>query len=247
MEIEVVYEDGDVVVINKPFGVRVHNDAHGEGETVVDWLLERSPGVRGVGEQQVLSNGEPMERSGVVHRLDRDTSGVMILAKNQNAFEHLKTQFKDRHAHKEYRAFVYGTMKDNWGTIDRPIGRSARDFKLRSAQHGAKGTLRDAVTEWELIGQSFTHAYLKLKPKTGRTHQLRVHLKALDRSIVMDPLYASDKQRNELDTLGFDRLALHAHVLEIVLPGGEEQRFMAPLPAVFEIAAERLLEDQIDG
>ena len=247
MEPTILFENDDVLVIDKPSGMRVHNDAHAEGETVADWFLRRQPAAAGVGETQSLPDGTLLERSGVVHRLDRDTSGVLILAKTQTAYEHLKTQFHDRIAKKEYRAFVYGLMKDKWGTIDRPIGRSAKSPKLRSAQRGAKGTLRDAVTQWELIGQSYTHAYLKLRPKTGRTHQLRTHLKAVDRPIVMDPLYATDHNRNTMDNLGFDRLALHAHMLEIVLPNGEEQRFIAPMPQIFEEAAEKLLEDQIDG
>lgn len=242
--ISVLYEDADVLVINKPAGIRVHNDAHSSDPTVVDWFLERVPQARGVGEQQTLSDGTPMERSGVVHRLDRDTSGVLILAKHQAAHTHLKHQFKARIAKKEYRAFVYGIMKDRWGTINKAIGRSPKDFKLRSAQAGARGVLRDAVTNWELIGQNYSHAYLKLLPQTGRMHQLRVHLKAIDRPIVMDPLYAPANFRSEKDSLGFTRLALHAHRLELVLPNGEEQRFIAPLPQVFEEAAERLLEDQ---
>jgi 23S rRNA pseudouridine1911/1915/1917 synthase len=243
MEPTILFENNDVVVVNKPSGLRVHNDAHSTESTLVDWLLEYYPAVRGVGEQQVLLNGDPMERSGVVHRLDRDTSGVLILAKHQVAFLDLKQQFKDRLVQKEYRAFVYGTMNDKWGTIKRPIGRSAKDFKLRSAQPGAKGTLRDAQTDWELIGQSFTHAYIKLRPKTGRTHQLRVHLKSLDRSIVMDPLYASEHQRTTNDSLGFERLALHAHQLELTLPHGEVERFIAPTPVEFEEAAERILSE----
>ncbi len=248
MKPTVIFEDDDVLVVNKPSGMRVHNDGSAiEGETVAEWFLRRAPEARGVGEPGSLQDGTPIERSGVVHRLDRDTSGVLILAKTQPAYEHLKRQFHDRIAKKEYRAFVYGRMKDSWGTIDRPIGRSANDPRKRSAQRGAKGQLREAVTDWELIGQSYTHAYLKLKPRTGRTHQLRVHLKAIDRPIVMDPLYASEHQRETLDNLGFDHLALHAHYLELVLPNGEEQRFIAPLPDMFEMAADKLLADQIEA
>lgn len=246
MEPTILFENDDVLVIDKPSGMRVHNDGHGEGETVVEWFLSRVPLARGVGEAQTLPDSTLIERSGLVHRLDRDTSGVLILAKNQPAFLHLKKQFHDRIAKKEYRAFVYGLMKDKWGTIDRPIGRSAKSPKLRSAQRGAKGTLRQAVTEWELIGQSYSHAYLKLRPKTGRTHQLRVHLKAIDRPIVMDPLYATQHHKTTMDNLGFDRLALHAHILELTLPNGEETRFIAPLPQIFEEAAEKLLEDKIE-
>lgn len=246
MEPVVLFENGEVMVIDKPSGMRIHNDGSGTGETVAEWFIRRQPTAAGVGEHQTLQDGTPIERSGVVHRLDRDTSGVLILAKTQPAYEHLKKQFHDRLARKEYRAFVYGLMKETWGTIDRPIGRSAKSPQLRSAQRGAKGVLRDAVTEWELIGQSYSHAYLKLKPKTGRTHQLRVHLKAIDRPIVMDPLYATEHHRTTMDTLGFNRLALHAHQLELTLPNGEEQRLIAPMPHMFEEAAEKLLEDQYD-
>ncbi len=243
----VLFEDSSVLVVSKPYGMLVHEDWGDTGEqTLVDWFLKRVPTAKGVGEETVTAQGKVLERSGVVHRLDRDTSGVMILAKTAEAHAHLKTQFHDRLAKKEYRAFVYGRMHERWGTIDRPIGRSNKDFKLRSAQRGAKGTLRPAVTDWERIasgeyqGQIFS--YLKLIPKTGRTHQLRVHLKANDRPIVQDPLY-SGKLRLQSNNLGLDRLALHAHVLEIELPTGQVERFIAPVPHEFEVAADRLAED----
>lgn len=233
MDIEILFENDDVLVINKPAGVMVHEDGHNKGETVVDWFLSRVPEARGVGEPQKNNKGEEMERSGVVHRLDQETSGVLVLAKTQEAYKHLKEQFHDRLTRKEYRAFVYGHMRENWGTIDRPIGRSAKDFRLRSAQRGAKGTLRDAVTDWECIGkgeyEGEPFSYVKLKPKTGRTHQLRVHLKAIDRPIICDRLYAGAKPESS-NNLGLFRLALHAHELEIVLPDGEQKRFVAPLP-----------------
>ena len=181
-------------------------------------------------------DGAALERSGVVHRLDRDTSGLLVLAKTQEAFEHLKHQFHEHLIKKEYRAFVYGTMKERWGTVDRPIGRSTKDFRLRSAQRGARGTLREAITDWELIGQTKTHAYLKVTPKTGRTHQIRVHLKAIGRPIVCDDLYASDEALGG-QNLGFTRLALHAYALTIVLRSGEERHFLAPLPLDFENAS----------
>ena len=233
MEIEILFENDDVLAINKPAGLMVHEDGYNEGETVVDWFLGHAPGARGVGEPQTNNKGEPMERSGVVHRLDGETSGVLVLAKNQDAYEHLKKQFHDRLTRKEYRAFVYGHMRENWGTIDRPIGRSAKNFRLRSAQRGAKGTLREAVTDWALIGkgeyEGEPFSYVKLKPKTGRTHQIRVHLKAIDRPIVCDSLYAGAKPESS-NNLGLARLALHAHELELILPSGDQQRFVAPLP-----------------
>lgn len=234
--ITVLYEDDDVVVIDKPAGILVHEDGRNDAPTVVDWLLARAPKARGVGEPGHTQDGSPLERSGVVHRLDAETSGVLILAKTLDAFQHLKAQFHDRHAQKEYRAFVYGAMKEKWGTIDRPIGRSAKDFRLRSAEHGARGTLRAACTDWELIGQSKTHAYLRMLPKTGRTHQIRVHLKAIGKPIISDMLYAPDTLLHG-NNLGFSRLALHAHTLTLTLPCGEKRAFLAPFPLDFERAA----------
>jgi 23S rRNA pseudouridine1911/1915/1917 synthase len=233
---EIIYEDKDILVVNKPAGMMVHNDGREVGGTVVDWFLARVPTARGVGEEGYAQGGQKLERSGVVHRLDRDTSGILVLAKTQDAFQFLKQQFHEHRVRKEYRAVVYGTMKEKWGTVERPIGRSTRDFRLRSAQRGARGTLRDAVTDWELIGQSGTHAYLKVLPKTGRTHQIRVHLKAIGRPIVHDELYAPEELQNG-DNLGFKRLALHAYALKLVTPSGVEKTFLAPLPADFEEAS----------
>ncbi len=238
-EPEILYEDDAVCVINKPSGMMVHNDGRSEGETVVGWFLSRVPKARGIGEVGFAQDGTSLERSGVVHRLDRETSGVLILAKTQEAFDHLKAQFHDHLIKKEYRTFVYGTMKEKWGTVERQIGRSTKDFRLRSAQRGARGTLREAVTDWELIGQSATHAYLKITPKTGRTHQIRVHMKAIGKPIVHDDLYAPPELCSG-ENLGFTRLALHAYMLKIVHPNGEEMTFLAPLPLDFEIASTTL-------
>ncbi len=235
-EPDIIYEDEDLTAVNKPAGLMVHADGRSDEPTLVDWFLARTPTARGVGEPGFAQDGTSLERSGVVHRLDRETSGVIVLAKTQEAFEHLKRQFHDHLVRKEYRAVVYGTMKERWGTVDRPIGRSTRDFRLRSAQRGAKGMLRSAVTDWELIGQSATHAYLKVLPKTGRTHQIRVHLKAIGRPIVMDELYAPEHLLSA-DNLGFTRLALHAYMLKLVTPKGEEKTFIAPLPLDFEEAS----------
>lgn len=246
MNIEILFEDDDVVVIDKPTGVMVHPDGFHEEQTVVDWFLEKYPETKGVGEPQLTNDGEEMERSGVVHRLDKDTSGVLILAKNQDAYEHLKTQFHDRLAKKEYRAFVYGAIRERWGTIDRPIGRSAKNFRMRSAQRGARGTMREAQTEWELIGSGRygdeDFSYIKLMPRTGRTHQIRVHLRAIERPVVCDALYSSHKIAGS-NNLSLEDMALHAHKLEIVLPNGELERFISPVPQVFDRAAERIAEE----
>jgi len=229
----IIFEDNNVLVINKPSGLRVHNDGFSEDPTVVNWFLKHSPEAKDVGETKLNKDGKAIERSGIVHRLDIDTSGVMILAKNQETFWHLKAQFKTRLVKKEYRALVYGLMAERWGTIDRPIGRSATDFRKRSAERGAKGLLREAVTNWECLGkgeyESEPFSYLKLMPKTGRMHQLRVHLKAIDRPIVGDTVY-SGKRLEQSNNLGLKRLALHSHLLELTLPSGQVERFISPLP-----------------
>jgi 23S rRNA pseudouridine1911/1915/1917 synthase len=235
-DIKIIYENDDMIVVNKPSGIMVHGDGKSGNSTIVDWFLARTPLARGVGEPGLTQDGIPLERSGVVHRLDRETSGTLVLAKTQEAFLYLKAQFHDRKIRKEYRAFVYGNMKEKWGTVNRPIGRSAKDFRLRSAERGARGTLREATTDWELIGQSKTHAYLKILPKTGRTHQIRVHMKAIGHPVVCDSLYAP-KETKEKDNLGFDRLALHAYSLRLVNPRGEDQTFIAPFQQDFEKAS----------
>ncbi len=247
MNISILFENEDVVVINKSVGVMVHPDGFHTEKTIAEWFLETYPESKGVGEQQTTNDGKELERSGVVHRLDKETSGVLILAKTQEAYVHLKEQFHDRYARKEYRAFVYGAIREKWGMIDRPIGRSAKNFRMRSAQRGARGTMRDAQTEWELIGQGRYQdedfSYLKLIPKTGRTHQIRVHLRAIERPVVGDTLYAAHK----IDTsnnLTLTRMALHAHTLEITLPDGLLERFVAPVPQEFEEAAEKLIQEE---
>lgn len=243
IEPRIIFEDEHLLVIDKPSGLFVHGESSDPSGTLVEWFLRRVPTALGVGEPRIGKEGREIERSGVVHRLDRDTSGVMVLAKDQETFDYLKTQFKDRLVKKEYRALVYGQMNERWGTIDRSIGRSSRDWKLRSAERGAKGKMREAVTDWENLGSGEyngeTFSYLKLKPKTGRTHQLRVHLKSISRPIVADKLYATGKyeQSNSLD---LSRLALHAFRLSLTLPTGEEQTFEAPLPAELEAAIAKI-------
>jgi 23S rRNA pseudouridine1911/1915/1917 synthase len=244
MSIEILFENDDLMVIHKPEGLLVHNTGHTEAPTVASWFLERVPSAKGVGEIQHTQVGAVLERSGIVHRLDKETSGVLVLAKHQEAYLHLKKQFHDRLVKKEYRAFVYGPVRERWGTIERPIGRSGNNPKLRAVT-GAKGVLRPALTHWECIGTGRYldehFSYLKLRPHTGRTHQLRVHLQSIGKPIVGDSLYAHTQigQSNNLD---FSRLALHAHLLDIDIGNGQLERFIAPLPQSFEEAAEKIVE-----
>ncbi len=245
-DIRVIYEDSNLLAVNKPAGLLVHETGQSAEVTLVDWFLEHSPEARGVGETMTTPSGKTLERSGVVHRLDRETAGVIVLAKNQDTYNHLKQQFQDRVVEKEYRAFVYGQLKESKGVINKKIGRSRRDPRLRSAEFGAGGVKRTATTRWEVLKQgeflNESYAYLALFPVTGRTHQLRVHLKSIGKPIVGDVLYAPKLVTKE-NNLNLPSLALFAHKLTCLLPGkNEATTFTAPLPNSFLIAAANLSE-----
>jgi len=188
-EINIIYEDKDIVAIDKPPGLVVHFDGKTNEPSVTDWFLEKYPDARNVGEIQMI-DGKKIMIPGVVHRIDRDTSGVLILAKNMETLGHLKNQFKERNIEKKYFCFLYGVPRYMKGTIDVSIGRSNKDFRLRSAEYGARGELREAATDYKVLEDNGEYSYVEAHPKTGRTHQLRVHFKALQHPIVCDPLYA---------------------------------------------------------
>jgi 23S rRNA pseudouridine1911/1915/1917 synthase len=236
MDIPIIYEDEHVIAVNKPTGLVVHSDGRTKEPTLADWVHEKYPHMRDVGEPLVLATGEHIARPGIVHRLDRDTSGVLVIAKDQPTFLFLKKQFQDRDTEKIYRAFVYGNMKEEKGVIDLPIGKSKKDFRQRLAGTHARGTLRSAITEYKVLERSTDAAYLEVYPKTGRTHQIRVHLKAIQHPVIHDTLYAP----NRPGILGFERLALHALKISVALPSGARATFEAPLPPDFEQAAEKL-------
>jgi 23S rRNA pseudouridine1911/1915/1917 synthase len=236
MGIKILYEDKDLLALNKPAGLTVHADGKSAAPTLSDWLVEKYPNIREVGEPWTAPNGEQIFRPGIVHRLDRDTSGVLVVAKTQQSFTHLKKQFQERLAKKTYRAFVYGIVKNDAGIIDKPIGRSTSDFRKWSAEFGARGELREAVTEYKVLERGKEATYIEVYPKTGRTHQIRVHLKSIGHSVVCDTLYAP-KQKC---ILGFSRTALHAFSLQILSPTGKPLHFEAPLPPDFLHATEEL-------
>lgn len=256
----VLFENTDVLVINKPAGLVVHPDGKSDEVTLSDLLVKKYPDMRDVGEPLEIQTKEGIEkipRPGIVHRLDRDTSGVIIVAKNQKAFEFLKEQFQKRETEKIYYAYTYGWIKNDKEIIDAVIGRSNADVRKWTAGRGTRGVTRDARTEYEVIKrlghtgertldggeekeslsgtgstEEGTYTFVKLIPKTGRTHQLRVHLRYINHPIVGDTLYAP----NRASALGFTRLALHAFSLKITLPDGTLEKFEAPFPEDFKKA-----------
>lgn len=236
MKPTIIYEDNHFLVLNKPAGLVVHPDGKTEEPSLCDWLISQYPTIKEVGEPWTTPTGEIIYRPGIVHRLDRETSGVMVVAKTQEAFDHLKSQFQERETGKVYNAFVYGNIKEEEGTIDRPIGRSKTDFRKWSAQRFARGKLREAVTDFKVLERGNNITFVEVMPRTGRTHQIRVHFKAINHPIVADKLYAP----NHEPVLGFNRLALHAQKLAFNDFKGQKQSFEAPLPADFVQALDRL-------
>lgn len=241
MEPTILYEDTDVLVINKPAGLIVHSDGRTKEPSVAEWALERYPGLASVGEPWTSPQGEVIPRPGVVHRLDRGTSGVMILAKTTEAHTFLKEQFQDRSTEKAYRAFVYGHTEKEGGLIEAEIVRIRSSPPRWGVERGGEEKKhRAAITLWKTLlrGEDSETgeraSYLEVRPRTGRTHQIRVHLKHINHPVVCDPLYA----RGRASTLGFSRTALHALSLAITLPSGERRTFEAPLPADFTTALE---------
>jgi 23S rRNA pseudouridine1911/1915/1917 synthase len=235
MEPTILYEDENILAINKPSGLVVHSDGKTKEKTLVDWLNENYPEIKEVGEPGKTASGETILRGGIVHRLDRGTSGVMLVAKNQEAFENLKKQFQEHKILKTYQAFVFGEMKNDTGTIDRQIGRSSTDFRKWSAQRGARGELREAITEYKVLQKKSGYSFVEIYPKTGRTHQIRVHFKAINYPLVSDTLYAPKKEND----LGFTRLALHSYKVTFSDLSGASHTVEAPYPDDFKEALSR--------
>ena len=247
MKINILYENEYILALDKPSGLLVHADGRTKEETLVDWLNQNYPNLKEVGEEQTLQNlpaqpdGKTIKRSGIVHRLDKDTSGVIVVAKTKEAYQFLKEQFQNRKVIKIYNAVVWGNFlaEKMEGIIDKPIGRSSSDFRKWSAEYGAKGELREAETEYKVLSQGENEgkkfAYLEVRPKTGRTHQIRVHLKSISHPVVCDKLYGT-RLINKEKCLGFDRLALHAFSIRLKLPDNTDITIESPLPPEFENA-----------
>lgn len=232
-EIPIIYEDDDILVVTKPSGLVVHHAypaMPGGGKTkepaLTDWILKHYPALKTVGEPLKAVN-----RPGIVHRLDKETSGILLIAKTSDSFVYLKKQFQKQAIVKEYRAIVYGYVKDDEGIIDTPIARSVKDFRLRqSVPNDMRGKERSATTRYKTKAHVSDFSYLSVFPETGRTHQIRVHLKGINHPVVCDALYA--QKRACPPELGC--LALHAYALTFKHPNGTSMRLESPLPTEFQ-------------
>lgn len=208
IDLPIIYEDKNCVVVNKPAGMLTHSKgAFNPEATVATWLSGHVSGMNG-------------DRAGIVHRLDRATSGVMICAKTPDALAWLQKQFSQRKVKKTYSAVVKGHLKDRQAVIDMPIERNPK--KPQTFRVGSNG--KAAVTGYQVLAESEKYSLLELAPTTGRTHQLRVHLEHLGRPIVGDTLYGGEVA---------DRMYLHAHKLELTLPNKTRKTFEVPIPPSF--------------
>lgn len=263
MKIKILYEDKDILAIDKPAGFAVHADVHTKKneKTITDWILEKYPKLKNIGEpMEVKYKGETIKilRPGIVHRLDRETSGVLLVAKNQKIFLFLKNQFQNHKIQKVYQAFVYGyvptpkasLLTGKRGVVRAPIGRSPVDIRAFTAGRGAKEPIRNAETQYAIL-QRFNDtknmskknhkehqfSYVEIYPKTGRTHQIRVHMRYINHPVVSDPLYRGSYEK----ALEMDRLALHAKSITLVLPNNEKKTIESPLPSDFKRVIDRYL------
>ena len=219
--LDIVYEDDDVIVINKPQGMVVHPAPGHDEHTLVNALLYHCP----------LSTINGTFRPGIVHRIDKDTSGLLMVAKNDKAHRSLAKQLKDKTNIREYVALVHGRIAEDEGTINAPIGRSLKD---RKKQAGVKDG-RNAVTHFEVLKRYRDYTLVKCILETGRTHQIRVHMKYIGHPLVGDPLYGPKK------TIKGNGQFLHAGKLGFVHPTtGKLLIFEAPLPKIFQECLEKL-------
>jgi 23S rRNA pseudouridine1911/1915/1917 synthase len=228
LPLDIIYEDDDMAAINKPAGMVVHPAVGHASGTLVNALLARWPQIAQVG-------GEG--RAGIVHRLDKDTSGVILVAKTEPARLYLMTQFESREVQKRYLALLEGAPQTATGEIDAPIGRDAKERKRMAVVRGG----REAVTQYKVLktyeGTSDSEGFCLLEafPKTGRTHQIRVHMAFIGHPIVGDTVYGRRKTR-----LGLKRHFLHAESIKLASPSGKPLNLHAPLPPELQLVLDRL-------
>lgn len=226
--LDIVYEDDDVIVVNKPQGMVVHPAPGHPDHTLVNALLYHSP----------LSTINGTFRPGIVHRIDKDTSGLLMVAKNDLAHQSLAEQLRNKTNKREYLALVYGQIKEDEGTIDAPLGRNPQDRKKQAVVKGG----RHAVTHFKVIKRYDNFTLVKCILETGRTHQIRVHMKYIGHPLVGDPLYGPRK------VIGKNGQFLHAALLGFKHPRtGEEMVFEAPLPENFQKMLDKLDKQQHKG
>ena len=232
--LEIVYEDDDVAVINKPRGMVVHPGPGNQSGTLVNAIMYH------MGDSLSSING--VIRPGIVHRIDKDTSGLLMIAKNDKAHESLAAQLKEHSVTREYTALVYDNIKEDELTIDEPIGRDERN-RMRNAVNGASA--RNAVTHIRVLERFGKYTLVRAILETGRTHQIRVHMAYMHHPLVGDELYGPRRQSSKVEGITVSGQLLHAGTLGFVHPStGKYMEFHSDLPEVFEQVLAKLRKDQ---
>ncbi len=221
LKIKIIYQDKNVIAINKPAGVRIHPDSKEKLNTVVNWLIYKFPEIKSVHD----NSPDVRLRPGIVHRLDKDTSGVMVIARNKKSFGELKKLFQTRKITKKYIAVVYGKLKEKIGIIEKSIARAGNYKKQVIAGRKTKTKIREAVTHYKVIKEFANYSLLGVTPKTGRMHQIRVHLFSIGHPIIGDKLY---KLKN-IQRIDASRQMLHAESLKFNL-FGSNYSFSSKIP-----------------
>lgn len=224
MKLDIIFENNDFSIINKPSGLVVHPFDHSIETTLIDILKESYQEMFAIDNHVKLQDGRTIHLGGIVHKLDRDTSGVMVVAKNETTFIELKKQFREHTIKKIYLAVVEGHVEENTFTIDAPLGRNKKEYKQSVNPSNPRGELRHAVTEVKVLARNKNTTLLELLPLTGRTHQLRAHMAHIGHPIVGDRAYGS--------TQSSERVILHARSLTFSLQG-QEYAFTVPEPVSF--------------
>ncbi len=224
MQVVIIHEDENFLIINKPSGLVVHPFDYSTEETLVDFLMGHVPDIFSIDNPVILQDKRIINLGGIVHKLDRDTSGVMVITKNQKTFDELKAQFRNHTTKKTYIALVEGIVKEDAFIIDAPLGRNKKDYKQQVNPTNPRGELRDAVTEVKVLTRHDDTTLVELTPKTGRTHQLRAHMSYIGHPIVGDKAYGS--------THDAPRIMLHAKTFMFEVDG-ENYFFAVDVPEEF--------------
>lgn len=226
----IISETEDYIIINKPAGIIVHDYDNIMQETLVDVLLEKYPEIRQIGDDPA--------RPGIVHRIDREVSGLMVIARNQKSFDSLKEQFKKRTIQKYYKALVYGEVVKDHDEIRFPITRSKSRYKMAALPETVKGEKQDqgkiAISEFDVIERLINYTLVRVKIKTGRTHQIRVHMAAYGNPLVGDDVYTTNRLREKNKKKNLGRIFLLAFYLSFNDLNGERQEFEVELPDVLK-------------
>lgn len=223
--IKIIFENKDFIIVDKPAGLAVHPGVGTSEKTLVDFLLEKFPEIKNVGDA-------PEVRPGIVHRLDKETSGVMVVARNQKTFEYLKDLFKNRKVEKKYLALIHGKLKEKEGQVKGEMGRSKKDFRKQALVRGKISVRKErySLTYYKVKKESEKYSLLEVSPKTGRMHQIRVHLHSIGHPIVGDRKYLFKEHRD----ISAPRMFLHANSISFIGPDNQKYFFESQSPEEFK-------------